>query len=547
MKRFLIVVTLAITFASSLRAQPSEQCSEGSDSAECRSQAAAQVESQFQTALPSIRVSAVGRVIIFTAPVFSQKNRRGQFEKQVIEDSNLQPHLCGFGFTTVRVRASDRDLSNFTLSCPASLMAPTAALDAQKHEIGAVDHGSTATFDQGLSSLPPGFKGDDPKMIADRLSTITTKSEFETTAQFEQRKQAAGQSFLKSFSSSGDLIFVVPHEAGKTYKGWEVKYDADAQKLRVTVYFYGYVKDENQHLVNTVALRSEGQSAGEHLASNAFGATTVVSSSIGQEYGVAVSPDTWLFQKRIAESHLKLDLENNPLDLPTYQLNVTMPANEAAAIKPNLSVLFVCKLTEPKVIDDLGGHQATLDDPYETVIVRKYLPVEIKQVWLYDAGSGKVLQKRDATTRSGSRVTGFIAFDTSSDFFARSFLIDIDDIGVGRIKTQMAGLADVVSDARSRAKKKREQLEAENSCMSGVRDILSDAKIWFGHSAHTLSTNTVEYDGLPSATYLLLVVGRSGAKVGVWSGSVAVAEDSEYKINVDQVVLCDDPNGEVSF
>ena len=56
---------------------------------------------------------------------------------------------------------------------------------------------------------------------------------------------------------------------------------------------------------------------------------------------------------------------DNPFDLPLYRLNVSMPAEKAAALKPNLSLLFVCRLTEPKLITHLGGHEATLDAPYE--------------------------------------------------------------------------------------------------------------------------------------------------------------------------------------
>jgi len=96
----------------------------------------------------------------------------------------------------------------------------------------------TASFDQTSWSLPPRFQGDDPKRIANRFSSIT-KSEFETTAQFEQRRQAA--------ASSGDLVFVIPPAPFDTKTGWEAKYDADAQQLRIIVRFYGYVQDDHQH------------------------------------------------------------------------------------------------------------------------------------------------------------------------------------------------------------------------------------------------------------------------------------------------------------
>jgi hypothetical protein len=193
---------------------------------------------------------------------------------------------------------------------------PTAGV--QKNEAG-----GTASFDQTSWSLPPRFQGDDPKRIANRFSNIA-KSEFETTAQFEQRKQAA--------APSGDLVFVIPAAPFDTKTGWVAKYDADAQQLRIIVRFYGYVKDENQRRVNTLELQSEAYSTGEHLATNAFGAVTEVSSSVVHEYGIAVSPDHWLFEKHITENGLKYEADN-PDDLPIYRLNVSMPAEQAAALK----------------------------------------------------------------------------------------------------------------------------------------------------------------------------------------------------------------------
>ncbi|PYV75554.1 MAG: hypothetical protein DMG96_16780 [Acidobacteria bacterium] len=438
--------------------------------------------------------------------------------------------LTGLRYLAILAIAS---ASSAKLDCSAQVaQTPTAGLQKNEAE-------GRATFDQTTGSLPPRFQGDDPNRIANRFSNIT-KSEFETTAQFEQRKRAA--------APSGDLVFVIPRAAFDTKTGWEVKYDADAQKLRIIVCFYGHVQDDTQRRFNTLELVSEAYSAGEHLATNAFGAVTEVSSSVGHQYGIAVSPDHWLFEKHIMENGHKFEADN-PFDLPLYRLNVSMPAEQAAALKPNLSLLFVCRLTEPRLISHLGGHEATLSAPYETVISSEYFPVEVKQVWVYDLSSGKVLQKRDATERSGARLTGSVALgNVSGSFSGKSFLIDTNDIGVGKLNARtLANISAWVSAARSKARKKREQLGAENSCRGGVSNVVSDARIWFGKSAHALSTNTVQYDGLPPASYELLVVGRIGSQVGVWSGTAVVSEDTETNIVAAQAFLCEDPNGEVTF
>jgi len=537
---YLAILTIASANSTRIiEAQVMEQCSAVSDSAECRSQAAAQIESQFKTALPNIRVAAVGRAVVFTDPIFSQEDNRTQFEKQVIQDAGLEPYLCGFGFKSLRVESSESALSTSTLNCSAPASAERPTTGGEKNEPAARAERIAASFDQTSWSLPPKFQGDDPKRMANRFSNVT-KSEFETTAQFEQRKQAA--------APSGDLVFVIPPAPFETKTGWEAKYDADAQKLRIIVRFYGYVEDDHQRHVNTLELRSEAYSAGEHLATNAFGAVTEVSSSVGQRYGIAVSPDHWLFEKHIMENGHKFEADNLS-DLPIYRLNVSMPAEKAAALKPNLSLLFVCRLTEPKLITQLGGHEATLDAPYESAISSEYFPVEVKQVWVYDLSSGKVLLKRDATARSGARLTGSVALgNLSGSFSGKSFLIDTGDIGVGSLNDHLTNISAWVDAARSKARKKREQLEVENTCKEGVRRAaVSDAGIWFGKSVQTLTTNMVQYDGLSPATYELLVVGRIGTQVGVWRGTAVVSEDGETKIVATQALLCEDPNGEVAF
>jgi hypothetical protein len=158
------------------------------------------------------------------------------------------------------------------------------------------------------------------------------------------------------------------------------------------------------------------------------------------------------------------------------------------------------------------------------------------------------LQKRDATERSGARLTGSVALGNLwGSLSGKSFLIDSGDIGVGSLNDHITNISAWVYAARSTARKKREQLEVENSCKEGVRRAVSDARIWFGKSVQTLTTNMVQYDGLSPATYELLVVGKIGTQVGVWRGTAAISEDGETKIVATQALLCEDPNGEVSF
>ena len=156
--------------------------------------------------------------------------------------------------------------------------------------------------------------------------------------------------------------------------------------------------------------------------------------------------------------------------------------------------------------------------------------------------------KRDATERSGARLTGSLALgNLSGSFSGKSFLIDTGDIAVGSLNNHITNVSASVSATRSKARKKREQVEAEKFCRYGVSNAVSDARIWFGKNVQTLTTNTVQYDGLSPANYQLLVVGRIGTQVGVWSGTAVVSEDEEARIVATPALLCEDPNGEVTF
>ena len=129
--------------------------------------------------------------------------------------------LTGLRYLAILAIAS---ASSANPNCSAQVaQTPTAGMQTNETE-------GTSSFDQTTWSLPPRFQGDDPKRIVNRFSNVT-KSEFETTAQFEQRKRSA--------APSGDLVFVIRPAAFDTKTGWEAKYDADAQKLRIIVRFYG--------------------------------------------------------------------------------------------------------------------------------------------------------------------------------------------------------------------------------------------------------------------------------------------------------------------
>jgi hypothetical protein len=370
------------------------------------------------------------------------------------------------------------------------------------------------------------------------------KSEFETTVQFERRRHL---SEAASTAGGGKLAFVLPASDG-TDTGWVAEFDADHQSLRITIRFKETGGVGEPHF-NDLRLKGHAVSGGKHLASNAFGATVEVSSSVGQMYGIAVAPTEWIFPKSVSDKSLE-----DVLLGPHSNFSVPMATEEAISLKPNLGVLAVCTLTSDKVITQVGGHEATLDAPYESTIIWNYLPVRVEQLWVYDSRSGRVIHKADATTHRGSKIVTTVMPSTSTYSglvpSGKSFLFEPgNDAHFTEIFEQDLNRIDnAVAGARSRAKKKRDQIEAEAFCRSGLKDLLSSLKNFSSPaSRRDLFTGNVVYDDLPPGNYVIFVVARGDNEVGIWTGRTSVAEDATTNVQPPQVFYCEDPSREVNF
>jgi hypothetical protein len=237
---------------------------------------------------------------------------------------------------------------------------------------------ASGSFNDQVNSLGPHFRGHDPEAISKALEALektNAKSEFETTAEFEQRKKKA----MASQPIPCELVFVVP-PATENLSGFRATYDADGQAMAVSLQFMPrtFVLEPDKPDFNLLDLSHKGSTA-RYVGQNAYGATAEVSSYQGEAYGLAMPTNAWVSEVQSGT--------------PTYRILLPMGTDYARNLKPNLGVLVVCSLRQSKRLTWVSGHEATIDSPTEGYITTTYLNAKIEQVWVYDSQSGEVIKK----------------------------------------------------------------------------------------------------------------------------------------------------------
>jgi hypothetical protein len=212
----------------------------------------------------------------------------------------------------------------------------------------------TITASAGDVALTPNFKGDDIEQLFQTGSG--PKSEFETSAQYEARRNATranGKSLVLLLDDARDNLF---------------KYDADAGMMSATiptsrVHFLLEPKQPTHTVISVHTMKHED----EYVGQNAYGAAKHISRTRGDMYGVIISQNF-----------------NRPLVFPLD------PAT-ARDTKPFLHVGFACTLLDDTPLKNLSYHEPTISAPYDTAIMQHFVPVTINEVFVFDARTGAAL------------------------------------------------------------------------------------------------------------------------------------------------------------
>jgi len=238
-------------------------------------------------------------------------------------------------------------------------------------------------LDLATSNLGPGFQGHDIAAIYGAIkesSALKPKSEFETTAQFNTRHNSfVDRPILGNLTAGSPFAFVVPNSS--IFEP-EFKYDADSQTLafkleaRSTTF---YLASEQPEL-DTVVIRQTVLDRSTYTASNAYGARVQVEKTYSEDHGVAFAKDNWLFRS------------SGGYDRKFTRLFAMTP-EQARTVKEDGKVLLICRVVEPWFRETVHGHEAKIDEPYETTVRDNYLQAIPMQLWIFNQKTGEVVTK----------------------------------------------------------------------------------------------------------------------------------------------------------
>jgi len=237
-------------------------------------------------------------------------------------------------------------------------------------------------LDRSVLNFSPAYRGNSIMLLYERLSKIRfQKDEFETTYQYANRIESAVGNNVYAFSLiQGDELS---------------RYDADQQRLEVHIparYLSGHdeLSSAPRDPLRGLSCISVRLNLGfsHYLGKSEAGRSKKVTKLVREDYII-------VFDERAGSLQFAIDL----------------PPEIAKNEKNSLILLLVCKLKVPTVSTLWPGQlmvlteteqirRPTVSRPSDYVSVKKYVSVELLEVWAYNFITGKVLEKHAVSSAS---------------------------------------------------------------------------------------------------------------------------------------------------
>jgi len=249
----------------------------------------------------------------------------------------------------------------------------------------------------GAARIDPRYQGISARraFVAVEELTQLTKGEFESTADFEERKKAAlNAKFLGNLTLTDLIPFVMKVEK-KSY-GQPVTYEYDADKAEVTLSALGNSESFNgigakaghsgfsMRNFENFRVESVFEPTENYTGTNAYGASVAVEKIRGSHYGFA--SDT--VSGRTSEKS------------PERSVTIQMDAARASRELPFLKAILVMRPRAPYVLYHLVSRSPTRGDPVDLHNYTKFLFGDVVAVIFYSSKTGEVLGRfpEQATT-----------------------------------------------------------------------------------------------------------------------------------------------------
>lgn len=246
---------------------------------------------------------------------------------------------------------------------------------------------SSMPFDLSVKVLPKDFRGNNQKELFEKLVSITEKNkkdEFETTQQWEQRKQKSlSQNIYGSIKIDSPIAFVKDN-SNATYD-FNFVYNADRKSadIEFSVYHRRDELGDNKVERYTLDLDKISSSASPYIGENAYGAKTNATMIISNRIRLIFTDyDDYLPILMTEKYHPVQRIVLNNVDI-----------EKAKSLKTNASLLFIVKLVSPYAAITENHIQATRDFPTGGSLTSSNFIASIMDIWVYDSSTGEVFQK----------------------------------------------------------------------------------------------------------------------------------------------------------
>jgi hypothetical protein len=254
-----------------------------------------------------------------------------------------------------------------------------------KRQISAFD---SVPFDPSVERLPPDYKGHDLRRIITNIAKLEQlqKSEFETTASFQTRREEAYSSVLYGRIRMKDIVAISVRP--------DTQYFAEAEQFHVRIPVSKAMSgsDTTTRVIenkDAITVFYDIHDRESYTATNAFGAVTTVDVSDTEIYQLALDPPSTIPK----EKYERTIGEDTKLEVEGLYLIFNVSLTTAPKIKDNLRVLFIVQPEAPFLYQYVDHHIPTFDDPRSGSTTQQALMVNLREVWLYDFKSGKVLER----------------------------------------------------------------------------------------------------------------------------------------------------------
>ncbi len=247
---------------------------------------------------------------------------------------------------------------------------------------------------ESLATFGPGFLGHDIKAVVALLEKASpkSKSEFETTAQFEARVASispVGKQYVFVNDPSADAQHIDKYnDAG------EFVYNADEQAFdrSIMMAYLGPSSDRRTGTGGMFMLRNITVPTGQYAATNSFGVRTIVSRI-----------EKTLYELQVLKTEGKLSKTGGDSSRPYasassmfIDIHAPMKTGEAISAKSHLRLAFICTVSASEVWREDNVTEPTIDNPVEIRWHEITLPVDINEIIVFDNRTGEILM----TTRN---------------------------------------------------------------------------------------------------------------------------------------------------